>query len=602
MIITLKSISIIFSVFIVFAIALLGFCIVPNFFIDEENTALEGVTRFDSNNIGADSFPLSGEWEYYPDMYISHEDDFKLLNNPSFIQVPLNNIIQAQKSATYKISVENVAFATSNALYIQNLDYPIDVYLNGIKQEALGNPRQNNLQNVQAEVYSLTNYDASKDSQELVLSIAHMKNNAPLFKRVPIITNSMNAYNIIHWKTLVEAFLFGFLICILLNGFSFMILRPQHIAITSITLFDTLLILRLFFASEHLQGILESLFSFIHFSDAMVFSSQIFLLLTSGLVGMILAHSLLDEKKQIPKQFTMPIIIIYILLICILPYNFDIYYTFGRIVSLIAFVYTFALILWHVVVHWKNHKNGYSIFNISRTIYVTIIIIVDVLFLGEYIGFPIFYYPLLLFFYGQMVMKLIDNSRIYDEVSKLNENLEKTVEERTKELYEKNKKLSEISTHDPLTGAYNRLYFDEQFEIALTIFNENIHTLHLCMFDLDHFKSINDTYGHAAGDEQLVYVSKMVQEAVLKNSVFARVGGEEFMILYTEPNTDVILENIEKIRSTLDRKSKENKQFTTSSFGVTKFVKGYTKKDFLKLADKNLYEAKSTGRNKIVFH
>ncbi len=580
----------------------MGFCIVPNFLIDEDNAALNGSTRFADTGFDADSFPLSGEWEFYPDVFISNSEDIRSLHNPSFIQIPLNNIIQAQKSATYRISVDNIAFSAYSALYIQNLDHPIEVYLNGVKQDLVINPRENNLRNVHAEVYSLINFDESKDSQELVLSSERKDNNAPLFKRVPIITSSMNAYNIIHWKTVVEAFLFGFLICIVLNGFSFMILRPQHIAISSISLFDALLILRLFFASENLQGSLESLFSFIHFSDTMVFSSQIFLLLISSLVGMILAHTLLDEKKQIPKQFTIPIIIIYILLICVLPYNFDIYYTFGRIILFVTFLYTFALILWHVVVHWKNHKNGYSIFNISRTIYVTVVIIIDVLFLGEYIGFPIFYYPLLLFFYGQMIMKLIDNSRIYDEVSKLNENLEKTVEERTKELYEKNKKLSEISTHDPLTGAYNRLYFDEQFEIALTIFNESIHTLHLCMFDLDHFKSINDTYGHAVGDEQLVYVSKMVQELVLKNSVFARVGGEEFMILYTEDNTDIILENVEKIRSTLDKKSKENKQFTTSSFGVTKFVKGYTKKDFLKLADKNLYEAKSTGRNKIVFH
>ncbi len=580
----------------------MGFRIVPNIIYSQEIHAVNGSIDFSKHSLNSTTFPLFGNWEYYPNVYISNSDELQKLHNPSYIEIPLTNFNQAINTASFKLRVENLTYRDEMILFIQNIDNPIDVYVNGIKQNYITNTSLKNLHIKSFESYSLPNYMNDTNTFEIVLSIKETEGSAPLFKRVPIITTTTSAYSLSFWSTLVEAFLFSMLVVIALNGFAFMILRPQHIAITSITLFDTILIFRMFFASENLHTIIESLFSFITISDKHIFSSQIFLLLLSGFVGLLLAKSLLDGKKKIPAKFTNPVLVLYLLLIFTLPFNFNLYYGLGKIVLKITYLYTNFLIIWHIISFWKTHKNGFALFNIIRTLYVTFIITIDILYLGEFTGFPIFYYPLLLFFFGQMFMKLIDNSKSYNEVYELNKSLEQKVEERTKELFEKNKKLSEISTHDPLTGAYNRLYFDEQFEIALTIFDEKIHTLHLCMFDLDHFKSINDTFGHAVGDEQLIYAAKTVQEIVLKNSVFARVGGEEFMILYTESNTDVILENIESIRFAFEKMSKENKQFTTSSFGVTKYVKTYSKKDFLKIADKNLYEAKSTGRNKVVFH
>ncbi len=574
--------------------------IIPNVILTDDIIATKGHIDFINDAEETISFPLFGEWEYYPNTYISNPNQLDTLHNPLYIAIPLTNIIQAEKTATYRITISNAQVKANPVLYLENLDYPITVYLNGVKQESFSNNNKEALEYNSTEIYPLSSYDKTKESQDLVLSVNYLQGNAPLFKRVPTITPLLESFNISYWKTLSEAFLFGFFIFLVLHSFSFMILRPEHLVITCVSIFDSILIGRLFFASENLLEVLESLFTFLHFSDTFVFSAQIFILCIGGIAGTILSTVLFDKKNQISKRYLLPIILCYSIFALIMPLNLSLYYTFGRYFIIALYIYTFIIVFAQISTKKRKTKN--DVFHIIQAIYAGIVIFLDLFYLSEYIGFPIFYYPLFIFFYAQMFLKLIDNSNTYLEVINLNQNLELIVERRTKELSDKNKKLSEISTHDPLTSAYNRLYFDEQFEIALTIFDEKFHTLHLCMFDLDHFKSINDTFGHAVGDEQLVYVAKTVQQIVLKNSVFARVGGEEFMILYTESKTDVILENIEKIRSTFDKKSKENKQFTTSSFGVTKYIKGLTKKDFLKIADKNLYEAKSTGRNKIVFH
>ncbi len=580
----------------------LGLRIVPNFLDNDDIVAVNGHIDFTAIVSESNHFSLFGEWEYFPNTYISNPSQIESLSNPLYVQIPFDNIVEAQKKATFKINVKNVNFDNNAILYLQYLDTPIDVYLNGVKQHLVQNIGQENLTSITSQMYTLTSYDESKTFQEIVLSIEGSEGSAPLFKRVPVIIGANDANIISFWKATVEAFLFGFMIFIVLNGFSFMILRPNLVTLTCISIFDTILIVRLFFASESLQAILESLFSFIRFSDTHVFTAQLILLFIGGIVGIILTTNFFDKERRVSKKLLHPLYIAYGFLIFIVLLDTNLYYTLGRPISIVVYLYSFIIVAIQITGFLKTSNTRGGFFNIIRTAYIGIVMALDLFFLGTYIGFPVFYYPLFLFFYAQMIMKLIDNSNSYLEVSILNKNLEKLVEERTKELSDKNKKLSEISTRDPLTSAYNRLYFDEQFEIALMIFNDNIHTLHLCMFDLDHFKSINDTYGHAVGDEQLIYVAKTVQDIVLKNSVFARVGGEEFMILYTEANTDVILENVELIRSTFEKKSKENKQFTTSSFGLTKYKKEYTKKDFLKLADKNLYEAKNTGRNKIVFN
>ncbi len=597
---TLRSVAILFSFLIICAIGILAIRIIPHVTFSDSILANKGLVDF--QQASPDSLqPLFGEWEYFPNVYVANSDELDVLQSPIYMNVPINNIVTAQKGATFRLQIDNAHFDANSVLYLQNLDSPIKVYLNGVEQKQLILSGLDSLRPLTSEIYSLSSFDTISNTQELILSIKEKKENAPLFKRVPVISSVQQIQTLSSWKSIIYSFLYGLLIFIVLNALAFLLLRPQQIIITCITFFDTVLIIRLFFASENLHEILESLFSFIYFTDTMLFSTQLFLILFSGIGGVSLLITIFDPDKKIPRYFTYPAIAAYFLLAVTLPFNYELYYGIGQYFLAAIYVYTIFLIVWHIITIWRKYKNGFALFSMCKVVFVTIFLFVDITSIGTYVGFPVFYYPLIMFFYMQMFVKLMDTSSTYNKYYQLNQQLENLVEERTKELSEKNKKLSELSTHDPLTSIHNRLYFDEQLDIALAIFDEKYHTLHLCMFDLDHFKSINDTYGHAAGDEQLIHVARTVESLLLKNSIFARVGGEEFMILYTEANTDKVLSNIEEIRSSFYKKAKENKQFTTSSFGVTKYRVGLSKKDILKYTDNNLYEAKSTGRNKAVF-
>ena len=171
---------------------------------------------------------------------------------------------------------------------------------------------------------------------------------------------------------------------------------------------------------------------------------------------------------------------------------------------------------------------------------------------------------------------------------------------RTAELTLLNKTLSEISIRDSLTNAYNRLYFERYMEEKISNFNPDKDTLHLCMFDLDLFKKINDTFGHGAGDEQLKFVVQTINTIIDNNTILARVGGEEFILVFSSHETTSVLNTLESIRKTFEDDARHNPCRTTASFGLVRYEKGMSQKQLLKKADVCLYNAKETGRNKIV--
>ncbi|AKU99379.1 FHA domain/GGDEF domain protein [Labilithrix luteola] len=160
-----------------------------------------------------------------------------------------------------------------------------------------------------------------------------------------------------------------------------------------------------------------------------------------------------------------------------------------------------------------------------------------------------------------------------------------------------------LMTMDALTQTHNRRYFNEALEREYNRSLRYRRALSLILFDIDHFKKINDTYGHVAGDSVLRQLALVVKPRLRTQDVLARVGGEEFAVLL--PEVDLVGARIaaDKVRSLVEaaRFLVDHKEFgCTVSVGVTTFGDNVTSAGMLyELADQNLYAAKNGGRNRV---
>ncbi len=186
------------------------------------------------------------------------------------------------------------------------------------------------------------------------------------------------------------------------------------------------------------------------------------------------------------------------------------------------------------------------------------------------------------------------------------QHLEDMVSERTAELEKQNKALEDLNRRlevsamtDPLTGAFNRLKFDQDTEKEIERCKRYGSHLSLIIFDIDFFKSINDHYGHVAGDSVLKEVVRLASEYIRENDVFARWGGEEFVVLLPEVNGTDSLLAAEKLRKRIECFDFSHIDRLTCSFGVTQFLAEDSFETFINRADEALYMAKQQGRNQV---
>ncbi len=153
---------------------------------------------------------------------------------------------------------------------------------------------------------------------------------------------------------------------------------------------------------------------------------------------------------------------------------------------------------------------------------------------------------------------------------------------------------------DTLTDLYNRQYFNDRLRQELASYKRYNTQVSLIMFDIDKFKRINDTYGHLTGDDVIKDISTLILSNVRESDIFARWGGEEFVILATQIDKDSAVIFAEKLRVLVESHSFSINLQVTCSFGVTDFTANDNSGDFINRADMALYEAKQSGRNKVV--
>jgi histidine kinase len=210
----------------------------------------------------------------------------------------------------------------------------------------------------------------------------------------------------------------------------------------------------------------------------------------------------------------------------------------------------------------------------------------------------------------------IENARLY-------ENMEEIVKERTMQLNAANEKLKELSLHDPLTNLHNRRYAFEFANDKITQFIKNKtaslnnnekrklsvqgNVIGVILIDIDHFKEVNDVYGHSAGDTVLVTISNLLKDMIRSEDLLVRWGGEEFLIILynTQPDYLSVFSKkvLEKIRQTPIRISENQVIYKTCSLGYVEmplFMNNpglFNLQQMINLSDYAMYRAKENGRN-----
>jgi len=164
------------------------------------------------------------------------------------------------------------------------------------------------------------------------------------------------------------------------------------------------------------------------------------------------------------------------------------------------------------------------------------------------------------------------------------------------------KKFQELATIDPLTKIPNRYQLNQYFDEFIARTERTGITFSVLMFDIDHFKNINDNYGHYVGDCVLQAFSQLIVDNIRVIDKFGRWGGEEFILLLDGADEHIAMEIGEKLNTLVAEMNFDMFCSVTVSVGVTSYHKGETKEKCIDRADKALYAAKNLGRNRVVYN
>ncbi len=167
------------------------------------------------------------------------------------------------------------------------------------------------------------------------------------------------------------------------------------------------------------------------------------------------------------------------------------------------------------------------------------------------------------------------------------------------------KMLEQKAQVDGLSGLYNRSYFDQRWEEEFERCVRQSSSLSIAMIDIDFFKSVNDSFGHPAGDVVISGVANLLQSYIRKTDIACRYGGEEFALILPDTTPEQAMQLCDRIRAECETMSwpRHPDRNITISMGITGCIDGPTMQPmpWIEQADANLYKAKETGRNKIVF-
>lgn len=160
-------------------------------------------------------------------------------------------------------------------------------------------------------------------------------------------------------------------------------------------------------------------------------------------------------------------------------------------------------------------------------------------------------------------------------------------------------RLEHLARHDVLTGLFNRQHTQKLLDQEIERSDRYGTVLSVLVIDIDHFKRVNDTHGHACGDATLQHVATLINERIRTNDIVGRWGGEEFLVLLPHTSIDGALEAAEALRAQVELLAPDDSPAVTISVGVAERERGETVESLFEAADMALYSAKEGGRNRV---
>lgn len=313
---------------------------------------------------------------------------------------------------------------------------------------------------------------------------------------------------------------------------------------------------------------------------------MIIVTISTGIIGIIVVYYALEKNTyRLPSYIA-------ILTLIVLIYPFMWIKNAGSYGTIIFFM-IFNAIFCSLLLRYLNFK----------FVLITQLLVVYILLYIEYLN------PQIIVPYPNEIVRLIDIGfaftlvflltffLVYRIIHEYHKNITE-LESVKQELLSINEKLVLVSETDELTGTNNRRFIMQYLERKLLL--QETEFLSIVMFDIDHFKLINDTYGHNVGDEVLRLFSQHVRKLIRREDVFGRIGGEEFLLILNNTELKDAYVKAEEIRKSVEVMTWDHKGlYVTLSGGVYTYQAGESLDRFIDQADQQLYQAKENGRNKI---
>ncbi len=569
----------------------------------EAVTVTEGVADMSlMSPDGERVFSLEGAWVFYPERYCRTAEELDALDSGprESVVLPHSSYRKAGQTGTYRLSLRVGRADEGLAIVLPFLQGRFAVYINGAPatghsaNQIAGEDRATMLSS-QFTIFPLA-LDTGRAVQDIVISVGNGEGEMYFYRESALIGREtvLQAHTSNNFGSVL--FSLGSILIFLLSGLIFMAIRPSNRFHSLLCLFDTFLGIRVLLGMKEVSAFLGR--TVLH--PVMVMPAlgtvQVVFMLTGALFGMYFIME--NSNTLFPGKIRKSVIVATICLFASLVFFPGILESSVYFAVMAGFFSANLLLIVKSLQFSYRHPTTRNIVISLHNVFAIGIVGLDLWQIGPVgLNYDILIYLYMILFVVHLFWRLLDFNGSYDKLAHLNANLESIVDERTSMLKEANAKLTSLSERDPLTGAHNRLYIDQKIKDLLEEYHRRPFPLYLCVFDLDHFKSINDRFGHDEGDSTLRDISALVRENMNDRTSFARIGGEEFVLVIRDMSRREVINYVESIRRALEAAVMQNPRRTTASFGLAACAGNAQYRALFKLADQNLYNAKYNGRN-----